>query len=108
MNLSVAIGPLSSIGSPSALTTRPIMASPTGTHMMLAGTLDLVAFADFGVVAQQHGADLIFFQVHGQSGHAVRELKQFAGHDLVETVNARDAVAERNDRADFVDLILVS
>ena len=34
INWSLAIGPLSSIGSPRELTTRPIMASPTGTLMM--------------------------------------------------------------------------
>ena len=31
------------------------------------------------------------------------ELKQFAGHDLVEAVDAGDAVADGHDRADFVD-----
>ena len=34
MNLSVEMGPLSSMGRPSESTTRPIMASPTGTLMM--------------------------------------------------------------------------
>ena len=69
----------------------------------LAGALDLVAFLDFGVVAQQHGADLVFFQVHGEARHVVRELEQFAGHDLVEAVDAGNAVADGHDRADFVD-----
>ena len=103
MNLSVAMGPLSSMGWPSPLTTRPIIASPTGTLMMRAGALDLVAFLDLGVVAEQHGADLVFFQVHGEAGNAVRELEQFAGHDLFETVDAGDAVAHRHHRADFID-----
>ncbi len=31
------------------------------------GALDFVAFLDFGEVAEQHGADLVFFQVHGES-----------------------------------------
>ena len=34
MNCFVAIGPLPSIGWPSALTTRPSISSPTGTEMM--------------------------------------------------------------------------
>ena len=34
-NLSVLMGPLSSMGWPSALTTRPMRASPTGTDMIL-------------------------------------------------------------------------
>ena len=34
MNSEVDTGPLSSMGSPSELTTRPIIASPTGTLMM--------------------------------------------------------------------------
>ena len=34
MNCFAAIGPLPSIGWPSALTTRPIISSPTGTEMM--------------------------------------------------------------------------
>ena len=32
------------------------------------------------------------------------KLNQLAGHDLVEAVNARDTVAEGDDRADLVDL----
>jgi hypothetical protein len=34
MNRDAAIGPLPSIGWPSAFTTRPIISSPTGTEMM--------------------------------------------------------------------------
>ena len=67
-----------------------------------AGALDLVAFLDFGVFAQQHRADLVFFQVHGDAGHVVRELEQFAGHDFVQAMDAGDAVAQGDDRADFV------
>ena len=31
------------------------------------GALDLVAFLEFGVFAEQHDADLVFFQVHGDA-----------------------------------------
>ena len=66
-----------------------------------ARALDLVAFLDLGEIAQQHGADLIFFQVHGDSGNVVRELDQFARHDLFEAVNAGDAIAHGDHRADL-------
>jgi hypothetical protein len=36
----------------------------------------------------------------------VRKAEQLAGHDLVEAVEAGDAVAERGDGADLVDLDL--
>ena len=102
----VAMGPLSSMGMPSAFTTRPIMAAPTGTRENLAGALDLVAFAQLGVVAENHGAHLIFFEREREAGDAVREAEQLAGHHLVEAVQAGDAVAERSDGPDLVDLDL--
>ena len=68
-----------------------------------AGALDFVAFLDLGVFAKQDHADLILFEVHGDSGDAVREAEQLAGHDLVEAVDTGDAVTEGDDGADFVD-----
>ena len=72
----------------------------------LAGALDFVAFAELGVVAQNDGADLVLFKREREARDAVREAEQLAGHDLVESVKARDAVAEGGDGADFVDLHL--
>ena len=96
------MGPLSSMGWPSAFTTRPIMASPTGTLMMrpvrLTSSPSLISVYS----PSSTDADLVFFQVHGDAGHAVRELEQFAGHDLVEAIDAGNAVAQGDDRADFV------
>ena len=66
-----------------------------------AGAADLVAFLDFLIFAQQHRAHLVFFQVQGDAGDAVRELDQLAGHDVFQAVNARDAVAHRNHRSGF-------
>ena len=66
------------------------------------GALYLVAFLDFGVFAEQHRADLIFFEVHGDAGHAVRERQKFAGHDVVESIDTRDAVAQGDDGARLV------
>ena len=51
------------------------------------------------ILAQQHGAHLVFFQVQGDARHAVRELDQLAGHDLLQAVDAGDAVAHRDHRA---------
>ena len=101
-----AMGPLSSMGWPSAFTTRPIMPSPTGTLKNRAGALDLVAFAQLGVVAQNHRAHRILFQAQRQSGNAVRKAEQLAGHHLVQAVQAGNAVAQRGDGPDFVHLDL--
>ena len=60
-----------------------------------AGPLDGVAFADLAVVAEQHDADVVLFQVQRHSLGAVRELDHLAGLDLVEAVDAGDAVADR-------------
>ncbi len=60
----------------------------------LAGALDGVAFANLGVVAEEHGADLVFVEVHREAGYAVGEFNELAGHDLVEAMDARDTVAE--------------
>ena len=98
------MGPLPSIGSPSAFTTRPISASPTGTDMMRPVRRTSSPSLICGIVAQQHRADLVFFQVHGDAGNAVRELDQLARHHLFEAVNARDAVADRDHRAGFGDV----
>ena len=70
----------------------------------LPGALDFVAFADLGVVAQKHSAYLVLFEAHGQPGDAMRKLQQLAGHDLVQAMNAGDAVAEGDHSADFIDL----
>ena len=65
--------------------------------------LNLVAFFNLGVIAEQHDADLIFFQVHGDARQAMREAQQFTRHHLVEAMYAGNTVAQRNDCAHFVD-----
>src|SRR5215813_106868 len=67
------------------------------------GTLNLVAFFYLGVIAEQHNTDLVFLQVHGDTGIVVREGEQFSRHDLVESVDTRNTVAQRDDGAHFVD-----
>ena len=96
-NCFVTIGPLPSIGWPSEFTTRPTSSSPTGTEMMRPGALDRVAFLDGVVLAEEHAADAVLFEVQRDAEHAVRELEHLAGHRLVDAVDARDAVAHRDD-----------
>ena len=69
-----------------------------------AGALDLVAFLDLRELAEQHGADALLFEVQRDAEHAVRELEHLAGHRVVDAVDARDAVADRDDAADFGDV----
>src|ERR1017187_3650421 len=68
------------------------------------GAADLIALLNFGEIAEQHGAHLIFFQVHGDAGDVVRELDQLARHDLFEAVNSGDAVADGDHRAHLGDV----
>src|ERR1035438_5152794 len=69
-----------------------------------AGAANFVAFLNFREVAQQHGAHLVFFQVHGDAGDIVRELDQFACHNLFQAMDSGDAVAHGDDRAGFGDV----
>ena len=72
----------------------------------LAGALDLFAFLELGVVAEDHAAYLILLERERQARNAVREAEQLAGHDLVEAVEAGDAVAERGNGPNLVNLDL--
>ena len=69
-----------------------------------AGALDRVPFLDLRVVAEQHRADALLFEVQRDAENAVRKLEHLAGHRLFDAVHARDAVADRDDRADFGDV----
>ena len=68
----------------------------------LVGALDRIAFADLGVVAQQHGADLIFFEVQCDAEDVMRKRDHLAGHTFVQAVNTRDAIADGNYGADLL------
>ena len=88
------IGPLPSIGTPSALTTRPISASPTGTCAILPVRLTGSPSRDLLEVAEERDADVVLFEVQHQADDAaVAEVEQLAGHRAVEAVDAGDAVA---------------
>ena len=68
----------------------------------------LVVFLDSRDIAQKNGADLVLFEVLGQAvnGLAVGtgELQKLACHGAPQAVNARDAVADLDDRADLAGL----
>ena len=76
----LSIGPLPSIGWPSALTTRPTSASPTGTSAILPVRLTVSPSLDRLEVAEQRDADVVLFEVQHQADDALAELEQLAGH----------------------------
>ncbi len=63
LRVSVPIGPLPSIGWPSASTTRPISASPTGTSTMRPVRLTVSPSLMCVVVAEEGDADVVLFEV---------------------------------------------
>ena len=69
-----------------------------------ARALDGRAFRDLGVRAEDDDADIVGFEVEGHALGAVVELDHLAGLDVVEAVDAGDAVADRKHGADFRDL----
>ena len=73
-----------------------------------AGALDDVAFLDVAVVAENHDADIVDFEIERHAARAVGELDHLAGLDLVETVDAGDAVADRQHLADLGDFRLLA
>src|SRR5262245_50689033 len=58
-------------------------------------------FADLFVRAEDHDADVVGFEVEGHALNATVELDHLAGLDVVEAVDAGDAVADRQHGADF-------
>src|SRR6185312_14651066 len=73
-----------------------------------AGALDGLAFLDLAVVAEDHDADVVDFEVQRHAADAVLELDHLAGLDVVEAVDAGDAVADRQHLADLGDLCLLT
>ncbi len=69
-----------------------------------ARALDDVAFLDLRRVAEEHRADALFLEVQRDPEQPVRELEHLARHRPLDAVNARDAVANRHDRADLGDV----
>ena len=71
----------------------------------LAEAADFVAFLDLGVGPEDHDADVVALKVQGHAlNPGVGELHHLAGLDLVEAVDAGDAVADRQHLADVGDV----
>src|SRR6185369_2024555 len=68
-----------------------------------AGPLDGRAFLDLGVRAEDHDTDVVGLKVEGHALGAVAELDHLAGLDIVEAVDAGDAVTDRQNGADLRD-----
>ncbi len=58
------------------------------------------------VRAEDHDADIVRLEVERHALHAIGELDHLAGLDIVEAVDAGDAVADAQHGADFADLRL--
>src|SRR5262249_17125414 len=65
------------------------------------GAFDGLAFDDFAVFAEDHDADIVGFEVERHAADAVLKLDHLAGLHIVEAIDARDAVADRQHLADF-------
>ena len=100
----MAIGPLPSTGWPSELTTRPSIASPTGTEMMRPVRLTWSPSFSASNSPSRTDADAVLLEVQRDAEQAVGKLEHLAGHGLVHALDARDAVADRHDGADFGDV----
>src|SRR5262249_6215632 len=70
---------------------------------------DFLSFPDLLRLAEEHDADLVLFEVQGEAEDVVAEVHELSRHHLVQPVDARDAIADRQDRADLghVDRLLV-
>ena len=70
--------------------------------------LDEVAFVDVAVLAEDHHAHIVRFEVERHAARAVGELDHLAGLHAVEAVDPRHAVAHGKHRADFGDIGFVA
>src|SRR5262245_26940897 len=70
------------------------------------GALRRVAFLDAAVLAEDDAADRVLLEVQRLAVDAAGELDELGGHDVLEAVDARDAVADLQDDADALHLEL--
>src|SRR6202044_2343365 len=73
-----------------------------------AGALDGLAFLDLAVGAEDHDADIVGFEVQRHAARTVLELDHLAGLDVVQTVDAGNAVADGQHLSDFADFSLLA
>src|SRR5262249_28056910 len=69
-----------------------------------AGALDGLAFLDLAVGTEDHDTDIVGFEIERHAADAVLELDHLAGLDVVQTIDASDAVTDRQHLANFADL----
>src|SRR3984893_12858118 len=72
-----------------------------------AGALDDLAFLDLAVLAEDDDADIVGFEIERHAAYAVLELDHLAGLHIVEAVDARNAVADRQHLTDLRDFGLL-
>ena len=60
-----------------------------------ARALDGLPFLDFAIAAENNDADIVTFEIERHAAHAALEFDHLAGLDIVEPIDARDAVADR-------------
>ena len=70
---------------------------------------DFLAFLDVLRLAEENDADLVLLEVQGEAENVVAEVHELSVHDLVQAVDTRDPVADRQHRAHLghVDRFLV-
>ena len=69
-----------------------------------ASALDRVAFLDVAVGAKQHHADIVGLEIQRHAANAAGELDHLARLNVVEAVDASDAVPNRQDRTNLGNL----
>ena len=67
------------------------------------GPLNRVAFFDVAVIAEDHHADIISFEVQGHAFDTIGKFNHFPGLDIIKTIDPGDAVADGKHLADFGD-----
>src|SRR6202042_2928189 len=66
-----------------------------------AGALHRLAFLDFPVGAENDDADVVALEIERHAARPVLEFDHFTGLDLIETVGARDAIADAEHLSDL-------
>ncbi len=72
-----------------------------------AGALDRIPFLDSHIVAHQHGADVVLFQIQGDAIESAWKLEHFTGHGPVKAVDLGDTVSDLNDGTRLLDIDLL-
>ena len=71
-----------------------------GNRKKPAGRFGFVAFRNFRRFTQQNGADFGFFEVQGETEHAVWKFDHLIKHHVAQTFDARNAIARLAHNAD--------